>query len=78
MLRLNGRGVLRAVAPPRRRALTHRFVLTTAHDVAGDGERAALLRDLHVLVIGKPFNFNTVFAVVDDVIARSISYQEPP
>ena len=46
MLRLNGRGVLRAVATEPRLALTHRFVLITAHDVIGDGESAALLRDL--------------------------------
>ena len=58
--------------------MTHRFVLITAHDVIGDGESAALLRDLQAPVIRKSFTLKTVFAVVNDFIARSIICQEPP
>lgn len=70
MPRLDGRGVLRAVAADPRLATTHRFVLITATDVSDDGESAALLRDLRVPVIRKPFDLKSVFAVVDDIIAR--------
>lgn len=51
-------------------ALTHRLVLMTATDVAGEGESAALLLALRVLVIRKPFDLQTAFTVVDDIIAR--------
>ena len=70
--------MLRAVAAEPRLALTHRFVLITAHDVTGDGESAALLRDLQAPVIRKPFNLKTGFVVLNDIIARSIICQEPP
>ena len=72
MPRLDGRGVLRAVAaePQLQLAMMHRFVLITANDVEGDGEITTLLRELQVPVIRKPFNLKTVFAVVDDIIAR--------
>ena len=58
--------------------MSRRFVLISAHDVAGDGESAALLRDLQAPVIRKSFSLKTVFAVVNDIIARSIICQEPP
>lgn len=70
MPRLDGRGVLRAVAADPRLAMTHRFVLVTATDVAGNCEDAALLRDLQVPIIRKPFDLDTVFTVVADIIAR--------
>lgn len=70
MPRLDGWGVLRAVAAEPRLAMTHRFVLITASDVAGDCGSAALLRDLRVPVICKPFDLTTVFAIIDDIIAR--------
>jgi len=41
MPRLDGRGVLRAVAAEPQLAMTHRFVLITANDVAGDGTTTA-------------------------------------
>lgn len=70
MPRLDGRGVLRAVAAEPQLAMTHRFVLITANDVAGDGEITTLLRDLQAPVIRKPFDLNTLFEVVADLIAR--------
>ncbi len=70
MPRLDGRGVLRTVAAEPRLATAHRFVLITATDVAGDGEITTLLRDLRVPVLRKPFDLNTLFAVVADIIAR--------
>lgn len=50
--------------------MTHRFVLITANEVTGNCESAALLRDLRVPVICKPFDIETVCTVVADIIAR--------
>lgn len=70
MPRLDGWGVLRAVAAEPRLITMHRFVLITANDVPRDGGSATLLRDLRVPVIRKPFDLETVFRVVSQVIAR--------
>ncbi len=70
MPRLDGEGVLRAVAAEPQLATMHRFVLITANDVTRDGEITTLLRDLQAPVIRKPFDLNTLFEVVADLIAR--------
>ncbi len=54
----------------------HRFVLVSVTDMAADGESAVLLRGLYVPVIRKPFDPKTVFAVVNDIIARSIVWPD--
>lgn len=64
MPRLDGRGVLRAVAADPRLRATHQFVLITATDVSQDPEATTLLEHLQISVIGKPFNLNTVFTAV--------------
>lgn len=65
MPRLDGFGVLRAVAAdPRLRAL-HRFLLVTAADWQDDPEHTALLEQLHVPVIPKPFDLAAMSEVVE-------------
>lgn len=65
MPRLDGFGVLRAVAAdPHLRAL-HRFVLVTAADWQQDPEHTALLEQLHVPVIPKPFDIAEMSALVE-------------
>lgn len=70
MPRLDGFGVLRAVAAnPHLRAL-HRFVLVTAGDWRHDPEHVALLEALQVPVMRKPFDLATIIAVVEQAVTR--------
>jgi CheY-like chemotaxis protein len=64
MPRLGGRGVLRVVAADRRLAATHRFVLLTAAAVPEDAESTALLDDLGVPVLRKPFDLDALIEAV--------------
>lgn len=65
MPRLDGFGVLRAVAANPALAALHRFVLVTATDLAQDQERLALLEDLRVPVIQKPFDIAAISQAVE-------------
>lgn len=68
MPRLDGFGVLRAVAAdPRLRAL-HRFVLVTAADWQQDHELTVVLEQLQVPVLPKPFDLAIVSQVVEQAV----------
>jgi two-component system chemotaxis response regulator CheY len=69
MPQLDGRGVLRAVTAEPQLAAMHRFVLVTADDGQRDGESAALLRELQVPVIPKPFDLQAVLDVIAEIAA---------
>ncbi|MGO8949992.1 MAG: response regulator [Ktedonobacterales bacterium] len=64
MPQLDGQGVLRAVAADPRLAEMHRFILITGTNVSDDPEGAALLRQLQVSIIPKPFDLDAVIAAV--------------
>lgn len=67
MPRLDGFGVLRAVSADPALASLHRFVLVTASELPQDHERLALLDDLQVPVIQKPFDIAAISEVVASV-----------
>lgn len=69
MPRLDGFGVLHAVAAEPYLAATHRFVLVTANDLPHDQERGSILERLQVPVIQKPFDLEAVTEVVEHIAA---------
>ncbi len=65
MPRMDGFGVLRAIAAdPHLRAL-HRLVMVTAADWQEDPEHTALLEQLHVPVIPKPYDIAAISDAVE-------------
>lgn len=67
MPHLDGFGVLRAIANDPCLAAMHRFVLVTAADWQHDPEHIALLEQLHVPVISKPFDIASIGEVVEQI-----------
>ena len=65
MPHVDGFDVLRAVAADPRLNALHRFVLVTAADWQQDPEHTALLEQLRVSVIQKPFDIALMSEVVD-------------
>lgn len=64
MPRLDGLGVLHAVAADPHLVSLHRFVLVTGSDLPRDQEHFAVLEHLQVPVIQKPFDITEISQVV--------------